>query len=251
MCRKGRKALHSSGERNELVHGNGGGQRHYEHSRCVVKSGSGEQGPDGVQLCRQGLQGLLLILQLACPCELNETLPLPESAICARHRSAIAMNKTLLSSVILLLCSLNAFAEGACPAGEYPQQGPGWQGCVPIPGYQKGQPAQAQDYFRSHFGALAADAKAGVIGATTSASSLSSAEAIALKECKEKGGSSCDVYASVENACIAMIVGKSTLNAKAAKRKEDAEQAGMSLCNSGDTGCVVYYSECASPYRAN
>ncbi|WP_084621578.1 DUF4189 domain-containing protein [Luteibacter yeojuensis] len=162
------------------------------------------------------------------------------------------MNKIrLISATFLLLGSYNAFAEGACPAGEYPQQGPGWQGCVPIPGYQKSQPAQAQNYYRSHFGALAVDAKAGVIGATMTASSISAAEATASKECKAKGGSSCDVYASVENACIAMIVGKSTLNAKAAKSKEDAEQAGMSLCNSGDTECVVYYSECASPYRAN
>lgn len=148
-----------------------------------------------------------------------------------------------------------AFAEGGCPAGQYPQQGPGWRTCVPIPGAQSFQGAQLEEGSRSttswitHWGAIAIDSNTASLGATTTATTESDAENEALTSCRNKGGKRCEIMITVQNACMAMVVGASRLNVKGGSTKEEAEARGMSICNEKDTNCAVYYSGCSVPIK--
>lgn len=103
------------------------------------------------------------------------------------------------------LISLNAFAEGGCPPGQYPQQGQGWQTCVPIPGAgQSNAPSVVPGYWTDSWGALATYEPLGVIGVAAGLGNKEDAEQEALADCKRQGGKSCRVDATYENSCVAL-----------------------------------------------
>jgi len=149
-----------------------------------------------------------------------------------------------------LLLLLPFASVSACPPGEWLQQGPGWQMCVPMPGMSRGSepPTDVTRAKVSHWGAIAIDRVDGGagIGASTNMSSKKEAQKIALADCKRKGGTRCDIEIAYVNQCSAIIWGDRALNSSTAATKSEAERRGLDKCSrSGDTGCEVYYSACS------
>lgn len=160
--------------------------------------------------------------------------------------------KWISQALIILMVaiySMAASAEGGCPDGQYPQQGPGWRTCVPIPGAQTDTTTARPVRWKSYWSAIAVDYSTASLGSTTSADTEDGAKASAKSDCLAKGGSKCEVLVTVRNACMAMVVGKKFLNAQGGKTKEDAEQRAMTSCSADDTGCTVYYSSCGLPEK--
>jgi len=153
--------------------------------------------------------------------------------------------------IAALQCTFVTHAEGGCPPGQYPQQGQGWQTCVPIPGAGANQqapsppPAQWADQWQ----AIATDKQKAILGTSAgSASSDASAQA-ALSDCQAKGGSDCDVQITYRNGCVAMVIGNTLMNTKGAPTKAEAERLAMAKCSEADTDCHVYYSACNAAVR--
>lgn len=153
--------------------------------------------------------------------------------------------------VTLLFSVAAAHAEGGCPPGQYPQQGQGWQTCVPIPGSQ--QPAQPTASWQSRSGAIATDGDKGVLGVANDERTRAEAERAALLDCKAKGGTNCQVQTYYTNGCGVMTVGsKGGFYTSTAQMKNDATQRSLHTCEAnGDTGCYVYYSGCSAPTLQN
>lgn len=155
--------------------------------------------------------------------------------------------------ILSLLITFRAKAEGGCPPGQYPQQGQGWQTCVPIPGAADNQqsPPSSQHQWVSQWQALATDSQKAVLGVATGKSSSDDSAQAAVADCKAKGGTTCKVQITYRNGCIAMVVGKTGMNTQGAPTKDGAESAAIAKCSAGDTNCHVYYSACNGAIRVN
>lgn len=142
-------------------------------------------------------------------------------------------------------------AEGGCPPGQYPQQGQGWQTCVPIPGYEDAQQtSQPQPAWQDRWGAIAADGKKGILGTADAKLTKEAAIQTAIDDCKSKGGSDCRMRTWYGNSCGAMAVGEKGFAVATGVTKEDAIKKGIQTCQSdGDSACASYYSSCSLPIR--
>ena len=165
--------------------------------------------------------------------------------------------------LMLVLLPLNAFAEGACPPGQYPIGGQGVVGCAPIPGSGSsgsGAATRPTGEWETRWGAVADDAKPVATGekiATGVAASQKSkraAESMALSRCKQGGGSACKVKLSYYNQCVALAdpVGEQVLGAittaNTAADIDQARAAALTDCESvKGQKCEVYYSACSMP----
>jgi transposase len=154
----------------------------------------------------------------------------------------------------LILLAVGAFtlptvhAEGGCPPGQYPQQGQGWQTCVPIPGADQGntQAAQNQGHWETRWGAVATFEPTGVLGGVTGLRTKGEAEQAAMTDCRAKGGTSCKLEVAYQNGCAALAGSDSgyvvTSDADTAK----AESAALATCNrAGNANCRIFYSACS------
>lgn len=157
------------------------------------------------------------------------------------------MNKFLLLVTIVFFQIFRlAHSEGGCPPGEYPQQGNGWQTCVPIPGAnQENQPIQQQMPPES-WGALATYVPKGIIGTSKGLSSKNAATRMALDDCQMKAGHTCKLEAYYQNACVA-LAGSDTgyaVNSKPALNL--AESNALSTCRgAGYKNCIIFFSDCS------
>jgi hypothetical protein len=156
----------------------------------------------------------------------------------------------LLKSLFLLSCISAAYAEGGCPPGQYPQQGQGWQTCVPIPGGATGQSnAPAPERWIDNWQAIATDANKGALGTSVGEPTAAKAESLALGDCRAKGGIACDIQVSYRNGCVAMVVGDKRMATRGAPTKDSAERQALTKCSEEDTNCHVFYSACSLPER--
>jgi len=170
----------------------------------------------------------------------------------ARILSGFSMKQFLLIALLVMLqVPKTANAEGGCPAGQYPQQGQGWQTCVPIPesGQTRRAPQAPAAVWRSNWQAIATDSSKGILGTSIDRSTMQEAEMLALNDCKSKGGTHCTIAISNGNGCIAMVTGNALLTTGAGRTKAEAESSAINNCTSDDTGCHVYYSACSLPVR--
>jgi hypothetical protein len=141
-------------------------------------------------------------------------------------------------------------AEGGCPPGQYPQQGQGWQTCVPIPGagtQQQATPPPPQ--WVSQWQAIATDKQKAVLGASMGKSSSVDSENAAISDCRAKGGVDCEIQISYRNGCVSMIIGDATMNTQGAATKGAADSAALAKCGGADTSCRVFYSACNAALR--
>ena len=156
-----------------------------------------------------------------------------------------------LLGLLVCLCgifvSFAASAEGGCPPGQYPQQGQGWQTCVPIPGAeQNSTPAADAGYWTESWGALATYVPKGIIGVATGLGSRRDAEQVALSDCKEKAGATCKLEAYYQNACVA-LAGSDTGYAVSSDPDADAaKKNALNTCNKAAyPNCQIFYASCS------
>lgn len=103
-------------------------------------------------------------------------------------------------------------------------------------------------HWESRWGSIATDEVHGVLGIAQNMTSKRKAERGALADCKNKGGTQCELKNTYANACGAMVMGKTGFNVGSASTKELAIQSGMKICeDSGDSDCHVYYAACSPP----
>lgn len=158
----------------------------------------------------------------------------------------------LKTSLLLLLTPLDV---SACPPGEWLQQGVGWQMCVPIPGAQTNAPAQnrSEPMWADRWGAIVVDtAPQGSVGFSTASGMKRKmqAERAAMKSCKEKGGTRCEIKILYYNQCAVLVWGDHSFNTSSAESEENARKAGLEKCeNAGEKNCEVLYSGCSIPER--
>ena len=157
-----------------------------------------------------------------------------------------------LTFIGLIFLSTLVRAEGGCPPGQYPQQGPGWQTCVPIPGYES-DPAPNQKPVRyiNQWISFAVDADNGAFGITSDRSSRESAMRTAIDGCKLKGGKSCTNVGTVLNMCMAITLGDKNMYVDSDSDQRRSESKSIDDCNRGDSNCQMHYSMCAEPIRVN
>lgn len=156
--------------------------------------------------------------------------------------------------LLILLYTLVAFilpanAEGGCPTGQYPQSGPGWQTCVPIPNYAGTQSAQQPvEQWSSRWGAVAASGE--FMGISSGMDDKHSAEQKALDECAARGGTSCEIHHTYSNQCLAVMASTRVTWTENAATAAAAEQKGFKDCKSkGPEKCWTYYTGCSLPIR--
>ncbi|MGO1069697.1 DUF4189 domain-containing protein [Lysobacter sp. CA199] len=102
----------------------------------------------------------------------------------------------------------------------------------------------------SRWGAIAADAGNGVMGAVDSRDSKRAASKEAIAECKARGGNKCKVALTYHNQCAVTINGSTGANSVGAASVERATEIGMEMCRErGDNDCRVYYQACSMPVR--
>lgn len=163
------------------------------------------------------------------------------------------MKRRIFVYLVLLFasCISVVHAEGGCPPGQYPQQGHGFQTCVPIPNAQQDAGDRPTGpVLEDRWQAIATDASKAVIGVSTNVLSEDIAMRNALSDCRAKGGSQCTINLTVVNGCASMVVGAKIMNFKGGKTQKEADKKAMDLCNSKDTNCAVLYAACSTAVRA-
>lgn len=178
-------------------------------------------------------------------CHPDQRQPRQEASLCESDLYNLVLFMAVLS------ISHAASAEGSCPAGQYPQNGQGWQSCVPIPGYGSGSSGLPRPSARwvSRWQAIATDTPKGILGTSVDRISQEDAERYALDQHAGKGGTNCTIRITNENGCIAMVVGDKVLNTNDGETRALAEQKGLDMCAKDDTHCMVYYSSCSPPLK--
>jgi hypothetical protein len=163
------------------------------------------------------------------------------------------MTQRFFVLLVMLMISIikPAHAEGGCPPGQYPQQGQGWQTCVPIPtsdaGPQRSQPVHVPSKSLDQWQAIATDTTVGVIGTSADKTTWGTAESAAISDCQQKGGTDCKIDISYANGCVALVFGNALKNSKGGSNQKQAEGRAMDQCNKDDTNCRVIYSACSLP----
>ncbi|WP_414674525.1 DUF4189 domain-containing protein [Luteibacter sp.] len=155
-----------------------------------------------------------------------------------------------LCLILLSLTAGQARAEGGCPPGQYPQQGQGWQTCVPIPGYNQGQDqVTPPPLWQSRWQAISTDVDKAVLGKSIDTATQKDAEKLALQDCQTQGGTNCKIAISYGNGCVALAAGDVLVSTGSGASKPEAEQRAIGKCATGAKDCRVYYSACSPPVR--
>lgn len=166
--------------------------------------------------------------------------------------------KTIKMGVLLiglLAMGQTAAQELLCPETGIPMsQDPG---CV-IPNYnnspspaQQQLPPQPTGFWKTMWGAIAADGPRGILGAVTDMEDKSAAERAALSQCSKNGGQGCKVELSYYNQCAVLVTGNKKYLVQSAATIPEATNLGIKKCSQGDVNCRVYYSGCSQPQFVN
>ncbi|SMR80805.1 protein of unknown function [Stenotrophomonas sp. yr243] len=158
----------------------------------------------------------------------------------------------VLGGISLGAFQATAFAEGGCPAGQYPIGGQGVQGCAPIPGAGGGDSTapRATGRWIKTWGAISVspDGKSGV---AVGKRSKSEAEGEAMGQCVESGGQGCRASFAYKNQCVAAVVpssGRGGTSFGGGETVEKAAELANSVCRKGGgEGCHSVYTACTAP----
>lgn len=165
----------------------------------------------------------------------------------------------LTTHLLLLLSFITltfvAHAEGGCPAGMIPYSGTNTSSCGPVPpGYYESNQhlSQATPVWAERWGAIVYDNGSTNVGlgVATNMESKELAEQMAMKECREKGGSECRVDLTYYNQCAVVTAGIHYVQSRSEATIQEASADGLKDCNqAGVSGCAIYYSACSLPER--
>jgi len=158
--------------------------------------------------------------------------------------------RRLTFSLVLVVSWLSheIHAEGGCPPGQVPQQGNGWQACIPADGV-RGSVRAPEPVWESRWQAIATDSLEPILGTAVDRPTRETAERDALIDCASKNGTACEIRISTGNGCVSMVIGKSFLATGEGVTKSAAELKAMSECSKAGLTCTPYYSACSLPVR--
>ncbi len=141
---------------------------------------------------------------------------------------------------------------GTCPSGYYPVNSPGVTGCAPIPSSGSEIP-DVGPFWVTSWGAIAVDGPAHIIGASHSQRSKRKANAMALADCKARGGAkkNCEVLISFHNQCGAIAGGDTEATTFSAGTAEEAGALALQRCSSLTANCKVLQTTCSYPMRVD
>ena len=165
------------------------------------------------------------------------------------------MTKLKLLTCALLIYTPMGWAQ--CGAGI---PGAGNPGCIPptAPGSPYGQPADPgviaptpirAATWEDRWGAVAMDFAADASGTISNNTSEDRANRSALADCKEQGGTHCEIVLTYHNQCAAISQAAAGFFSSAtAATKREAESRVIAKCGDPRT-CRILYSQCATPVR--
>nr|WP_232309572.1 DUF4189 domain-containing protein [Luteibacter yeojuensis] len=165
----------------------------------------------------------------------------------------MTITKAFILATFFALASSAIHAEGGCPQGQYPQEGPGWRTCVPGPrSNSNAAVAQPTPQWKDSWGALAVTADGQLNGEASNKASESSAVEAAIRDCEAYGGKGCHMANTYRNQCIAVAAGDNGSKIRFGQSEDDALADAMQACSSsGYTECHQYHSKCSTPQRIN
>lgn len=150
----------------------------------------------------------------------------------------------------LLFYALPAFADGNCPAGQFPIGGgsAGWEGCAPyeVPAHG-GSPIDPGPKWATRWGAIAVDGNAGKFGGVEGMASRSRASKAATQICRQNGGSSSKVMAVYYNQCGAMAWGDNRSATYTGPDYDKTIELAVAECAKQTANCKPYYAGCSYP----
>ena len=149
-----------------------------------------------------------------------------------------------LITLLLAAFALPALAEGGCPPGHHPQNGQGWQACIPMETDYRTNTCPTP-HWETRWGSMATDRNVPALGTASGAPSRDAAEAQAIKDCRRQGGLNCEPRMTGANTCLAMAVGRETSSYAMARKIETAEERALDECRGGDERCQIYHSFCS------
>ncbi|WP_460734442.1 DUF4189 domain-containing protein [Lysobacter tyrosinilyticus] len=122
--------------------------------------------------------------------------------------------------------------------------------CVPIPGAGGGsgeqRPAQR---WEERWGAIATDAKNGYMGVAVDQRSKYIAQATALTQCRDFGGSDCIISATYANGCAVLATGNDKYLIKVGSTVVEATELAFEACEKSGMDCTIPYSACSLAKR--
>ncbi|HNV83090.1 MAG TPA: DUF4189 domain-containing protein [Arenimonas sp.] len=159
------------------------------------------------------------------------------------------MKSKIFISLIFMILSSFAKAEGGCPPGQYPANPPAVNICYPMPDSEDSNPTQSTVRWETRWGAIATDNLNGKLGASVRAKSKRIATKAAVAQCRLNGGTKCIVDIAYYNQCAVMVLGEKKYNTASAATLEEAKTIGMKACGLSNKNCRVYYSDCSPAER--
>lgn len=160
------------------------------------------------------------------------------------------MNIRYVFFILLMLMPALAQAEGGCPPGSYPQQGQGWQTCVPIPGSQPIRPAAPSEQWEDRWGSIAQTADGQISGAAENQKTESDATNAAIADCQNSRSAPCKSLGTYRNQCLTIVAGSNGTKIEVARDEMEATQKALKACTGAkQEGCHVYYAACSLPVR--
>lgn len=189
----------------------------------------------------------------------NGSLTPQDSGLRAAHRNTgnreevyMSWSPRILLALIMLLAVSPAFAEGACPPGQYPIGGQGVVGCAPIPGGEGGTSPAPRPTGRwiKTWGVISISPASGDMGASVGHKERSAATAEALARCANYGAKDCKVMTAYKNQCVAYATDNEKLRARVdtGASKEVAASRVMEACaKEGLSNCKVVYTDFSDP----
>lgn len=157
-------------------------------------------------------------------------------------------------ALCLVLCGAQS-AQAQCRIGSEPDFGDGIPYCselepeTPYQAYnQPGSPDELLPNLPSLWGAIAIDPEAvhGGVGVAAYMPSEALAQARALKDCRETGGSeSCRIQFTYADQCAAIAWGDSSLSAAKASTQKSASEFALNSCGERTTNCKLVYANCS------
>lgn len=162
------------------------------------------------------------------------------------------MMRTLIC-LILLMFSIESYAQTACPQGV----GPGDPRCGPGGSGGGGWDLPAGKIYtrwKATWGALVADAVTGNVGTSTGQFSRRRATREAVAKCRSMGGSECGFTFTYTNSCVAVAEVNETLKAPVVAYQtgatiDEASKVALDVCSTKNGGreCRVNYTKCTAP----
>lgn len=149
-----------------------------------------------------------------------------------------------LITLLLAAFALPALAEGGCPSGHHPQNGQGWQACVPMETDNRTTTCPTP-HWETRWGSMATDNDMAVLGTAFGAPTRAAAEAQAVKDCRRQGGLDCRPRIASGNTCLAKAVGRKTSSYATGQKIEIAEERALAECRRSDERCQIYHSFCS------